>query len=215
MDIKGIKKSIGLDEALDRTTARIDERKWLLSEVDRLTTKKDTAHAEVEKLRGLLDLERDLCEAHAALWGMYCAAGNLAADVERICDPAIKRLSMENGTLDVAFDAPELGRLFAIHFWDLLNENNAKNYVEMSFAAPETPLKRVIVNVRRVFGKSPDDLRVEAEQERDRLRSLVAKCRPVVELVRAWQTTLEGTHAHAVIDADLRVMPLPAMEGGE
>jgi hypothetical protein len=87
--------------------------------------------------------------------------------LENILNPTIRRLHVEGSQLNLSLDAKEMARFFAVHFHDVLDESKTDNYVELTFATPEKPLKKVVVTVRRVFGKTPNDLKKEAERERD------------------------------------------------
>lgn len=89
--------------------------------------------------------------------------------IDRILDPPIKRMNMANGEINVVLDAPEMARIMATTFWEYLDERKAKNYVEMCFARPEAPTKRVIVTVRKLIGRTPEELREAVAKERDEL----------------------------------------------
>jgi len=137
------------------------------------------------ELRTLLPALADLAESEGR------RADEAEKKLERIVNPPIKSLEVKDGGLSCSLDGPEMARIIATSFWDMLTENKADNYVEMTFAAPEKPLKKVIVIVRKVFGKTPHDLRVQAEAERDAalaeiaaLKGQVESMRPVVEAVR-------------------------------
>lgn len=101
---------------------------------------------------------------------------DLRAKLERITNPPVKSIGIDKeGALNVSLDGPEMARIIAGSFWDMLTEQEADNYVEMTFSKPETPLKKVIVTVRKVYGRTPDEMRRVAEQERDELRAEVAR----------------------------------------
>lgn len=93
--------------------------------------------------------------------------------------------------------------------------------VERDTARLEVEKLRLELEVRRAEVQHLSETRMatneaamKAEQERDRLRSLVAECRPVVEAVRAWQDSGDKD-GDSILARALRRMKLPAMEGGE
>jgi hypothetical protein len=53
----------------------------------------------------------------------------------------------------------------------MLAEVNAKNYIEMRAAHPD--VGPIVVTVQKEWGKTPADLRTEAEEEVERLRSII------------------------------------------
>ena len=110
---------------------------------------------------GLITALADLAESEGR------RADEAEKKLERIINPPIKSLEVKGGGLSCSLDGPEMARIIATSFWDMLAENKADNYVEMTFAAPEKPLKKVVVIVRKAFGRTPDDLRVKAEAECD------------------------------------------------
>jgi hypothetical protein len=115
---------------------------------------------------------------------LLAIADDLASKLQRITDPPIKRLSLEGGSMTMDLDAPEIARIMATAFWDTLDENKADNYVEMAFAKPEKPLRRVIVTVRKTFGRTPDELRQQAAEERDRERARADKAEAALAAAR-------------------------------
>ena len=123
--------------------------KKLAHALQRTIAERDAQHAEVLRLTA----ERDAAQAK----------------IDRILDPPIKRMNMADGEINVVFDAPEMARIIATTFWDCLDEHKAKNYVEMSFASPESPTKRVVVTVRKLIGRTPEELREAVAKERDLL----------------------------------------------
>ena len=122
---------------------------WLMKRAEKAEAERDAQHAEVLRLTA----ERDAAQAK----------------IDRILDPPIKRMNMADGEINVVFDAPEMARIIATTFWDCLDEHKAKNYVEMSFASPESPTKRVVVTVRKLIGRTPEELREAVAKERDLL----------------------------------------------
>ena len=89
------------------------------------------------------------------------------AQIERLITPTVKSIDIEPGGMNCVFEGAEMARIIAGSFWDLLTKNQADNYIEMTFASPEKPLKKVVVTVRKAWGQTPDEMRCRAEQERD------------------------------------------------
>ena len=87
--------------------------------------------------------------------------------IERLITPTVKSIDIGPGGMNCIFEGAEMARIIAGSFWDLLTKNQADNYVEMTFASPEKPLKKVVVTVRKAWGQTPDDMRRRAEKERD------------------------------------------------
>lgn len=89
------------------------------------------------------------------------------AQIERLITPTVKSIDIEPGGMNCVFEGAEMARIIAGSFWDLLTKNQADNYIEMTFASPEKPLKKVVVTVRKAWGQTPDDMRRRAEKERE------------------------------------------------
>ena len=89
------------------------------------------------------------------------------AQIERLITPTVKSIDIEPGGMNCVFEGAEMARIIAGSFWDLLTKNQADNYIEMTFASPEKPLKKVVVTIRKAWGQTPDEMRCRAEQERD------------------------------------------------
>ena len=113
---------------------------------------------------GLVDLAlRESSRADAAEQKLVQAKDQ----IERLITPTIKSIDISPGGMNCVFDGAEMARIIAGSFWDLLTKNQADNYVEMTFASPDKPLKKVVVTVRKAWGQTPDEMRRRAEQERD------------------------------------------------
>lgn len=86
-------------------------------------------------------------------------------------DPDVLLTEMRDGTF--GFSLPEyLAKLVGTLGVALLDDLNAANYVELRVEDDTGPLT---VTVQRYDGKSPHELRVAAEAERDMLRQVVRK----------------------------------------
>lgn len=79
---------------------------------------------------------------------------------------SIESLTMKNGKLDISLRS-RLVSILAQGFFDMLQEVDAENYVECSFW--HEPSKQALaVTAKRYKGKSPHELRMIAEAERDK-----------------------------------------------
>jgi hypothetical protein len=64
----------------------------------------------------------------------------------------------------------------------LLRDAEAPNYVEVLLAQGEETDPSLIMTLRRLDGKTPHQLRQEAEDEIERLRGLLRECRAFIRL---------------------------------
>lgn len=87
--------------------------------------------------------------------------------IERLITPTVKSIDIGPTGMNCVFEGAEMARIMAGSFWDLLTKNQADNYVEMTFASPDKPMKKVVVTVRKAWGQTPDEMRRRAEKERD------------------------------------------------
>ncbi len=80
-------------------------------------------------------------------------------------DLDIVSMNMKNGKLDIAFKT-KVTEALAKFGNSILEEADAKNYVEISFGfAPDRAVGSILI--RKHNGRSPHELRLEAEAERD------------------------------------------------
>ncbi len=80
-------------------------------------------------------------------------------------DLDIVSMNMKNGKLDIAFKT-KVTEALAEFGNSILEEADAKNYVEISFGfAPDRAVGSILI--RKHNGRSPHELRLEAEAERD------------------------------------------------
>lgn len=96
------------------------------------------------------------------------------AELQRLCDPTLKDMRLENGKLDLSLSGPAVERIAAVvaeHFRAL----PAQNYIELSLREREPPNDRFVVSVQRMQGKSPHELRRKAEAERDEAKAELAR----------------------------------------
>lgn len=102
------------------------------------------------------------------LWLGYVPAADyreVAERMRRVIDKEITLQDMviENGGVNIAV-AHELCGIMADSFLKMLDEGNAPNYIEMQFKKKGDWQPCIIVTVQRAQGKTPHQLRMEAEQ---------------------------------------------------
>lgn len=93
----------------------------------------------------------------------------------------IEDLRMQGGGLEMQFSGGASG-LLAQAFVDALDAYAAANYLEVSFDSAKHG--RIVVTTQKVAGKTPHQLRKEAEQERDELQAQVEALRADAERYR-------------------------------
>lgn len=96
----------------------------------------------------------------------------LSKQCERLADViagniGISELVAQNGSIDMTLKSKELLAIFAMGCRGLLRD--APNYVEMTLFTTDTK-ERFIVTVQRANGKTPHDLRKEAEAVLERTK---------------------------------------------
>lgn len=109
---------------------------------------------------------------------VLAAAGHLADDPTD--DMLLKSLTANEGHVDLTMEAggpKSEAVLLAISdaCGQMLDEHDATNYVEFTVAKAGRPA--YVVNVRRTVGRTPHQLRLAAEKERDELRAEVERLR--------------------------------------
>jgi hypothetical protein len=89
--------------------------------------------------------------------------------MQAIADPFLTGMEIESGALE--FSMKGIGpKLMAGMFMKMFEDYpDAKNYIEMTFGSPQGP---ILVTVVKPGGKTPDQLRCEAEEK---LAKFVAK----------------------------------------
>lgn len=101
----------------------------------------------------------------------------MVTEDDDVCGIDVSHIKLTNGGFVATHEARTLkGRLIlaqmAACFSDLLDAQNADNFVEMTFGYPGN---LSVVTVRRENGKSPGQLLQEIKDERDRLLAEVAE----------------------------------------
>lgn len=71
-------------------------------------------------------------------------------------------LAVKNGAITAEMGT-ETARIIANQFAMLLRERGAKNYLEMQFNSPDVPGETLCLTLRWYNGKTPDQLKREAE----------------------------------------------------
>lgn len=76
----------------------------------------------------------------------------------------IKEMSVNNGQLTMELEGG-MCRVMAESFADQFIGSGAINYVEMSFTSKKMPGDMLVVTIQKASGKTPHQLRVEAESK--------------------------------------------------
>lgn len=82
----------------------------------------------------------------------------------------LHELAVRNGTITAAMGS-ETAQIIAERFSMLLREHGAQNYLEMQFHAPGIPGETLCLTLRWHHGKTPDQLKRDAETELAALRA--------------------------------------------
>jgi hypothetical protein len=90
-----------------------------------------------------------------------------------LSNPLLTGIQINNGSLDIGFAKDEAGpKMLAGMFYGMFLEHpKAVNYLETTLSCPEGS---ILVTVQRWDGKTPHQLRLEAEQELRSLKSQIA-----------------------------------------
>lgn len=107
-------------------------------------------------------------------------------------DTTLLELCIKNGNFNAEFSG-QIVELMANHFAKLLEDNKAPNYLEMYFKErldKENP-KSVVVTIKWENGKTPHQLRKQAEEERDKLKIQVEELKKEIEGMREY-INIEG-----------------------
>ena len=101
-----------------------------------------------------------------ALLNPWRTIRELRAENERLAralsDPLLTGLHMGNGTLELGMQGPGPQILAGMFMGMFEKYPDAKNYIEVSFGSPIGP---IVVTVMKPGGKTPDQLRREAEKK--------------------------------------------------
>ena len=89
----------------------------------------------------------------------------------------LHELAVRNGTITAAMGT-ETARIIADSFAELLREHGAKNYLEMQFHSPKVPGETLCMTLRWHDGKTPDQLKCEAEAKLAALSSANVQAEP-------------------------------------
>ncbi len=125
-----------------------------------------TLEATIETVRAKPDDDRD--DRDRAILELAGACDRM----EKMLNPRILRMHLENGSLELGIDGKGMAQIFAHCFWDILTETKAENYVTLTFERDE---REIEVIVQKRAAKTAHELRREAEAERDQLRLEVAR----------------------------------------
>lgn len=117
--------------------------------------------AEITRLREDLDrVTRERDEAKSAL--------------ERVVDPKLLHLRMENGGLDMALTG-EMIQHMSLLFVEWFRETGAENNIEMRFNAKTEPFECYTVTVQKAGAKTPAEQRIEATARAEAAEAALAK----------------------------------------
>ena len=111
-------------------------------------------------------------------------------------ETTLRDLRVVNGSINATFEGGAV-QLMVDALADRFVESGAPNYIEMQFHGKATgPL---LFTLQRVDGKTPHQLRAEAEQERDALRAEVQTWQ---EQAKAYWSKIEQMERQEPFDAD-------------
>lgn len=113
----------------------------------------------------LKQLERELTAARQEIERLKTEFADVESGKTTLIDMAIS-----NGSLTASVGSEMCG-VMAAQFAELLKEKGGPNYLEMQFTDRREPRMRMVLTLRWEDGKTPHELRAEAEQERDTLRA--------------------------------------------
>ncbi|MDE1139953.1 MAG: hypothetical protein PW999_09920 [Paraburkholderia tropica] len=108
----------------------------------------------------------------AAILELIAEVRRLSGIVEKYIDPKEVRLTGMHpigGALHIGLEGGAC-KIFAESFAEQFRESCATNYVEMTLESNDAEIGELLVTLQRVQGKTPAQLRREAEAERDALR---------------------------------------------
>jgi hypothetical protein len=139
--------------------------------IDKLTI--EELFAEVELRLGAADDE--------ALDELKDRVVGLQDQIERLTQVKLEGVTYEKGKLDIRVSF-ELCKVLAAHFWNILETAEAQNYVELhlvdqthgrtaalEFNCPDM-IEKIVILIQRSLGKTPHQLRREAEEHYEALR---------------------------------------------
>ena len=98
--------------------------------------------------------------------GLEARIKELEDEVQFLADPKILRAQIEAGRFEAWIKDNRVLELFGWAFWELIVRNNCKNYAEVTLQGLNG--ERMLVTIqRRDGGKTPHELRLEAEARAD------------------------------------------------
>ena len=106
----------------------------------------------------------------------------LSAIVEKYIDPSqvmMTGMNIQNGSFDIGLEGGAC-RLFVESFAEYFKNSEATNFLEMRFASTDPDIGELVLTLQRIQGKTPGQLKHEAEAERDALMEALADCREAV-----------------------------------
>lgn len=179
-----------LHDLIDPVTA--EHCRWFVAEIERLRDDCDALRADKATLQQMTYSLKDRLEVAEN----ENAKLRIALAEKVTSETTLRDLSVGNGSINATFDGGAM-HLLVDAFANQFEESGAANYIEMQFHSNVTgPL---VVTLQRVNGKTPHQLRAEAEQERDALRAAVQHeadcveaCKSKIEQLRAENAALRA-----------------------
>jgi len=148
-----------------------------------------------------------------ALTDLIAEVERLSAIVEKHIDPSqvmLTHMNIQNGSLDIGLEGGPV-RIFASSFTEFFKESQASNYIEMQISSTDPEIGELTCTLQRKHGKTPHQLRAEAERARDEAHAEVERLR---QSGAAHCDALQraGTAAGLLAGDDLHRYLVPAIE---
>lgn len=130
-------------------------------------------------------------------------------ELKDLAEPRLQSMRMENGHFDMSVCGPIVNRFALAVVAHFREEPEAKNYFSWNIHSSEDPFERYSVTIQKNSGKSPHELRAEAERARDeaiahtvRLSRELGELQGVADLMQ-YKSVIEGWRAKcAALEAD-------------
>lgn len=119
--------------------------------------------------------------------------GELEKQIADFMDPTLESMRLEDGKFDMQLGGEAVQRV-ALMMTEWFRESGAKNYVEMTLHAKTEPFESYQFYVQKQGdgAKTPHQLRVEVETQRDQL----AKALEAALLIAKQEWDFPGAHPH-------------------
>lgn len=97
-------------------------------------------------------------------------------------DVMLNKMNVERGGINLQLEGGAC-QLLANCFADQFRSSGATNYLEMSFESNDADIGELVVTMQRKDGKTPSELRSDAEAENKAMRSVLSLCASVLSKV--------------------------------